>query len=57
MPELPVDGVLMRLGHAYESAGRAPEARAAYQRIMDEFPLSLYAANAEREFEALLTEN
>ena len=57
VPELPVDGVLMRLGHAYESAGRAPEARAAYQRIMDEFPLSLYAANAEREFEALLTEN
>ena len=57
VPELPVDGVLMRLGHAYGSAGRAPEARAAYQRIMDEFPLSLYAANAEREFEALLTEN
>ena len=55
--ELPIDGVLMRLGHAYDEAGRAPEARATYQRILDEFPLSLYAAIAETELEALLTEN
>lgn len=55
--ELPIDGVLMRLGHAYEEAGRAAEARATYQRILDEFPLSLYAATAETELEALLTEN
>ena len=55
--ELPIDGVLMRLAHAYGAAGLAPEARASYQRILDEFPLSLYAAAAETEIEALLTEN
>jgi len=55
--ELPIDGVLMRLGRAYEAAGRTPEARASYQRILDEFPLSLYAASAETDLEALLIDN
>ncbi len=50
---LPVDGVLMRLGQAYDLAGRPDDARATFQRVLDEFPLSLYSANAERELEAL----
>jgi hypothetical protein len=51
--ELPVDGVLMRLGHAYTLAGRPDDARATFQRVLDDFPQSLYAANAERELETL----
>ena len=53
---LPVDGVLMQLGHAYRLAGRADDARAAFQRIMDEFPTSLYFPNAERELQVLQIE-
>ena len=54
--DLPVDGVLMRLGHAYGLADRSADARATFQRVMDEFPASLYFANAERELQALQTE-
>ena len=50
---LPIDGVLMRLGQAYGLAGRSDEARATFQRVLEEFPQSLYSANAERELEAL----
>lgn len=50
---LPVDGVLMQLGRAYRLAGRADEARAAFQRVLDEFPTSLYFPNAERALQAL----
>ena len=53
---LPVDGVLMQLGHAYRLAGRTDDARAAFQRIMDEFPTSLYFPNAERELQVLQIE-
>ncbi len=53
---LPVDGILMELGRAYRLAGRSDEARAAFQRIMDEFPTSLYFANAERELQVLQVE-
>ena len=54
--DLPVDGVLMRLGHVYGLAGRSADARATFQRVMDEFPASFYFANAERELQALQTE-
>ena len=50
---LPVDGVLMQLGRAYRLAGRGDDARAAFQRIMDEFPTSLYFPEAERELQVL----
>lgn len=50
---LPIDGVLMRLGHAYDLAGRSDEARATFQRVLEEFPQSIYSANAERELESL----
>ena len=54
--DLPVDGVLMRLGQAYALAGRSGEAQATFQRVMDEFPASLYFADADRELQALQTE-
>ncbi len=53
---LPVDGILMQLGRAYRLAGRAEDARATFQRIMDEFPTSLYFPNAERELQVLQIE-
>lgn len=48
---VPVDGVLMQLGRAYARAGRKDEAARAFSRIVDEFPQSLYAADARRELE------
>jgi tetratricopeptide (TPR) repeat protein len=48
---MPIDGVLMQLGRAYARAGRKEEAIRAFNRIVDEFPQSLYAADARREME------
>lgn len=50
--QLPIDGVLMQLGRAYMKAGKKSEAAHAFTRIVDEFPQSLYAADARREMEA-----
>jgi TolA-binding protein len=50
---LPVDGVLMQLGKTYAAAGRQSEAQQTYQRIVQEFPESLYAADARRELDAI----
>jgi outer membrane protein assembly factor BamD (BamD/ComL family) len=47
----------MRLAHAYDRAGRGADAQATLQRVMDEFPTSLYFDNAERDLEALQTES
>jgi len=46
---LPTDGVLMELAKAHAAAGQRAEALKVYQRIVDEFPQSIYAANARRE--------
>lgn len=51
--DLPVDGLLMQLGRACVLAGKSAEARQAYQRIVDEFPESLYAPEARRQVEML----
>lgn len=48
---IPVDGVLMQMGRAYAKAGRNEEAARAFTRIVDEFPQSIYAADARREME------
>ena len=48
---LPVDGVLMQLGRAYMKAGKKNEAAHAFTRVVEEFPQSLYAAEARREME------
>lgn len=49
--QIPVDGVLMALGRTYLQAGRADEAARAFSRILDEFPQSVYAADARRQRE------
>lgn len=51
--DTPLDGVLMQLGRTYAAAGRRSEAQQTFSRIVQEFPESLYAADARRELEAL----
>jgi TolA-binding protein len=49
--QIPVDGVLMELGRAYLKAGKKAEAAHAFTRVVEEFPQSLYVADARREME------
>lgn len=49
--QMPVDGVLMELGRTYMKAGKKSEAARAFTRVVEEFPQSLYAADARRERE------
>ena len=50
---VPVDAVLMRLGLAYQLAGQDSDALAAYTRVVEEFPQSLYVTEARRESELI----
>ncbi len=49
--QLPVDGILMQLGRAYAKAGKKDDAARAFNRVVEEFPQSLYVADARREME------
>jgi TolA-binding protein len=49
--QIPVDGVLMELGRAYLKAGKKADAAHAFTRVVEEFPQSLYVADARREME------
>jgi TolA-binding protein len=49
--QVPLDGVLMALGRTYLRAGRADEAARTFSRVVDEFPQSVYAADARQERE------
>ena len=49
---VPVDGVLMQLARAYAASGKATDAMQTYQRVVDEFPQSIYASVARRELDA-----
>jgi len=51
--DLPVDGVLMHLARAYQSAGKKTEAAQTYQRIVTEFPDSIYASDAKKSADEL----
>jgi len=51
--EMPVDGVLMQLGTAYDKAGKTADAIRAFARIGDEFPDSPYAGDAKTELDRL----
>jgi predicted negative regulator of RcsB-dependent stress response len=51
--EMPVDGVLMQLGRAYDKAGKPADAIRTYTRIGDEFPESPYAGDAKTEADRL----
>ena len=46
---LPIDGVLMELARISRKAGKAQEARAAFRRVVDEFPNSPYANEARQQ--------
>jgi predicted negative regulator of RcsB-dependent stress response len=50
---LPVDGVLMELGRISLKAGRTEDARAAFRRVVDEFPDSTYALETQQQLTAL----
>ena len=50
---LPVDGVLMELARTSLKAGRTDDARAAFRRVVDEFPDSAYALDAQQQLTAL----
>ena len=49
--QIPVDGVLMQLGRAYTRAGKKDEAAGAFNRVINDFPESLFTADARRELE------
>ena len=50
---VPLDAVLMRLGHAYELSGQDSDALAAFTRVVEEFPLSIYVSEARRKADTL----
>lgn len=50
---LPVDGVLMQLAQTYVKAGKPQDARAAFKRVVDEFPDSPYAGEARQQLTTL----
>jgi hypothetical protein len=50
---LPVDGILIQLAQAYVKAGKPKDARAAYQRVVDEFSDSSYALEARQQLATL----
>jgi TolA-binding protein len=50
---LPIDGVLMELGRASLKAGKTADARAAFKRVVDEFPRSPFSTDAEQRLAAL----
>jgi pentatricopeptide repeat protein len=50
---LPTDGLLMQLARAYDLAGKRTEARQTYQRVVSEFPESIYTADARQQVEQL----
>jgi tetratricopeptide (TPR) repeat protein len=51
LSQIPIDSVLMQLGRAYVRAGKKEDAIRAFNRIVEEFPQSLYVADARREME------
>ena len=50
---LPVDGVLMQLAQTCLQAGKTQEARAAFKRVVDEFPESSYVNEARQQLTTL----
>ena len=50
---VPVEGILMELGRVYLDAGKAQEARQTFDRVVQEFPESSFAADARRTLDTL----
>jgi TolA-binding protein len=51
--EVPVDGVLMRLGRVYIDAGKKSDAEQTFNRLVEEFPDSPFSGDARRELDQL----
>jgi TolA-binding protein len=51
--QIPLDGVLIRLGRTYLDAGKTTEAEQTFNRIVSEFPDSPFMADARRELDQL----
>jgi len=51
--EIPPDAMLMQLGRVHLLAGNTDQARQVFQRLLDEYPESQFAADAQREFDVL----
>jgi tetratricopeptide (TPR) repeat protein len=50
---LPIDGVLMQLGRLYRTAGKPADAEQTFNRLVNEFPDSQFAADAKRELDVM----
>lgn len=50
---LPLDGILLQLARTYARAGKTDEAARTYARIVEEFPQSLYVADAQEALSAI----
>ena len=50
---LPVDGVLMRLARTQAEAGKATDAEQTFNRVVQEFPDSVFAPDARKELDQL----
>ena len=55
--EVPVDGVLMRLGRVYVDAGKKSDAEQTFNRLVEEFPDSPFSGDARRELDQALRAN
>jgi TolA-binding protein len=51
--QLPVDGLLMRLGRMQAEAGKAADAEQTFNKVVAEYPDSSFAADARKELDAL----
>jgi TolA-binding protein len=50
---LPVDGILMQLARTYLQAGKRSDAQQTFNRVVEEYPESVFATDARREIETL----
>lgn len=50
---VPVDAVLMQLGRAHRLSGQSEDALSAFTRVVQEFPTSVYYAEAQRQVDVL----
>lgn len=50
---LPIDGVLMQLGQTYLQAGKKSDAQQTFNRLVEEYPNSPYAADARQQLDSL----
>jgi TolA-binding protein len=49
----PVDGLLLEMARAYVAAGKTEDAARTYQRIVDEFPQSVYLLEARQALDRM----